>query len=78
MEPSLILFCIYPRMNVVISGVQAEAWGSLQMVVSSTWGDHRGPVWAVIPFSIYNYKRYVDGCLTPSGRLSSVLHFLGA
>ena len=44
LKPSLILRCISPQMKEVISGVQAEAWGPLDMVFSSAWGDHRGPV----------------------------------
>ena len=47
----LILLCISPRMNVVISRVQAEAWCSLEMAVSSAWGDHSGPVWVGMPYS---------------------------
>ena len=42
MKPYLILRCISTRMKVVISVVQAEACGPLEMVVYSTWGEHRG------------------------------------
>ena len=41
-------------MDMIISGVQAEAWGTLEMAVSSALGDHGGPVWAGIPSSTYD------------------------
>ena len=44
LKPYLILLYISYRMNVVISVVQAEVWGPLEMAVSSAWGDHGGPV----------------------------------
>ena len=44
LKPSLILRYISPRMKEVISGVQAEACGPLEMAVSSAWGDHGAPV----------------------------------
>ena len=78
LKPSLILLCISPWINLVISGVQAEAWGILEMAVSSALGDHGGLVWAGIPSSTYDYMRAVDGCLTPYGRLTSVFHCLEA
>ena len=43
LKPSLILRCIFPQMKEVISGVQVEACGTLEMAVSSAWGDH-GPL----------------------------------
>ena len=51
MKQYLILICISPWMNVVISGVQAKAWGPLEMTVSSTRGYLGGPVWAGMNFS---------------------------
>ena len=41
LKPSLILLCIYPRTNVVISGVQDEVLVLLKMAVSIAWGDYR-------------------------------------
>ena len=35
LKTSLILLYIYPHTNVVVYGVQAEAWGPLEMAVSS-------------------------------------------
>ena len=46
LKPSLILLRSSPQMKEVISGVQAEAWGPLDMAVSEASGDHGGPVWA--------------------------------
>ena len=42
LKPSLILRCISSWMKEVTPGVQDEACGPLDMVVSSAWGDHRG------------------------------------
>ena len=44
LKPSLILRCISLPMKVVISGVQAEACGPLDIAVSSAWGNYGGPV----------------------------------
>ena len=52
LKPSLILLCVSPRMNVVISGLQSKAWGPLEMAVSSAWGYHGGLVWVGMPSSI--------------------------
>ena len=46
LNPSLILRRRSPQMKEFISGVQAEAWGPLEMAVSKASGDHGGPVWA--------------------------------
>ena len=78
LKPSLILLCIYPHMKLVISGVQAEEWAPLEMVVYSAWGDHGGPVWAGITSSSYDHMRSSAGCLIPSGRLHSVFRCLEA
>ena len=42
LKPSFILRRSSPRMKEVISGVQAEAWGPLEMAVSKASGDHGG------------------------------------
>ena len=65
-------------MNVVIFGVQAKAWGPLEMVVSSDWGNHRGPMWDIIPSSAYDCMRATYGFLTPSGKLPSIFRCLEA
>ena len=44
LNPSLIFRCTSPHMKDVISWVQAEACGPLEMAVSSAWGDHGVPV----------------------------------
>ena len=67
-----------PRIIVVISGVQAEALGPLDMSISSAWGDHRGIVWEGTPYSTYDCMRDAAGCLPPSGRLPSVFCCLEA
>ena len=63
-------------MKEVISGVQAEAWGPLDMAVSEASGDHGGPVWAGMPSSTYVFRRHTAGCFTPSGRPPSVFLYL--
>ena len=78
LNPSFILLCISPQMNVVISEVQAEAGGPLEMAVSISWGDHGGLVWEGIPSSTYDCIRDADGCLTPSSMLTSVFRCLEA
>ena len=44
LKPSLIVRYIYPWMKEFIYGVQAEVCVPLEIEVSNTWGDHRGPV----------------------------------
>ena len=44
LKPSLILRYISPRMKLVISGVQAEACGPLEMAVFNACSNHGGPV----------------------------------
>ena len=48
------------------------------MEVSSAWGDHKGPVWAVITYSTYDCMRAAAGCLTLSASLTSVFRCLEA
>ena len=43
LKPSLILRRISPRINEVISGVQADAWGTMEMAASNASGDHGAP-----------------------------------
>ena len=78
MNLSLILLCIYPQTNVVIYRIQDEAWGPLEMTVSSACIYHGGPVWAVIPSSTYDCMRSTAVCITPSDRLTSVFYLLEA
>ena len=49
LKPSLILPCISPQMKEFISGMHADACGPLDMVVSSAWVCHGGPVCVRIP-----------------------------
>ena len=44
LKTSLILLCISSWIKAVISGLQVEVYGPLEMAVSSAWGDHGGPV----------------------------------
>ena len=48
---SWILRCISPRINLTIYGVHAEAWGPLEMEVSSVRLDRGSPVWTRMPSS---------------------------
>ena len=50
----------------------------MEMSVSSARGDHRGPMWTVIPYSTYDCMRAAAGCLNSSSRLSSVFRCLEA
>ena len=56
----------------VISGVQAKAWGPLEVVVSNAWGDHGVTVWEVIPSYTYDCMRDAPRCLTLSCSITSV------
>ena len=62
LNPYFILICIIPQMNVFISGMQAEAYGSLEMIFYSDWEDNGGLVWAGIPYSIQNCIRAKARC----------------
>ena len=73
LKPSLILGRTSPRRKEVISGLQSEAWGPLEMAVSKASGDHGGPVWAGVPSSTYVWRRAATGCFTLLGRPTSVL-----
>ena len=68
LKPYLILRWNFSWMNKVISGVQAEAWGPLEMAVSKASGYHGGPVWAGMPFSTNFCRRSTPGCFAPSVR----------
>ena len=51
LKPSCTLRCISPLMNPDISGVNADAWGPLEMACSRAFLDQGSHVWTRIPSS---------------------------
>ena len=71
-NPSFILCCIYPRINLTIYGVHAEAWDPFGISFSRAQMDHGGPVWTEMPYSMYECRKVAVRFFTTSGILTSV------
>ena len=66
-NPSRTRWCNSPRMNAVISGVHAEAWGPFTMARSRDLCSQAGPVCTGMPFSTHCWSRGAAECWTALG-----------